>query len=41
MKYFPRQNGLVESYVGEVKRVMKKWGIRQAGRVLSQPFRWA
>ena len=25
MKYFPRQNGLVESYVGEVKRVMKKW----------------
>ena len=25
MKYFPRQNGLVELYVGEVKRVMKKW----------------
>ena len=25
MKYFPRQNGLVESYVGKVKRVIKKW----------------
>ena len=25
MKYNPRQNGVVERYVGETKRVLDKW----------------
>ena len=42
MKYFPRQNGVVERFVQETKQVLLKWakGIFRAGNITFLPFRW-